>query len=137
MREVTQEETDSAKRLAEAVNLHVSALMAEGTGRERPGFIAVRLEDGKPADEANPLYDSRADATRHHIHNTNVFYVKIGRDTMPISEALIVLQMNRMARKRGVIFTEEEVIVPQLPELMQPFIPRTLRGLNNERRTHN
>jgi hypothetical protein len=132
-RENTPEERDSAERLREAVNLHVNALIAEGSGRERPGFIAVRLADGRPADEANPLYDSRADATRHNIHNTNVFYVKIGRERMPLNEALIVLQMHRMARKRGVVFTEEEIIVPQLPELMQPFIPRTLRGINANR----
>lgn len=132
-RENTPEERDSAERLREAVNLHVSAVLAEGSGRERPGFIAVRLADGKPADEANPLYDSRADATRHHIHNTNVFYVRIGREHMPLNEALIVLQMHRMARKRGVVFTEEEIIVPQLTELMQPFIPRTFRGINENR----
>lgn len=133
MREVTEEETSSAKRLAEAVNLHVMALVAEGSGRERPGFIAVRLEDGRPADEANPLYDSRADATRHNKFNTNVFYVKIGRDTMPINEAILVLQMHRMARKRGVVFTEEEIIVPQMTELMKPFIPRTLREIRKNR----
>lgn len=132
-RKNTPEERDSAERLREAVNLHVSAVLAEGSGRERPGFIAVRLADGKPADEANPLYDSRADATRHHIHKTNVFYVRIGREHMPLNEALIVLQMHRMARKRGVVFTEEEIIVPQLTELMQPFIPRTFRGINENR----
>ena len=131
MRDVTQEETDAAKRLAEAVNLHVNALSAEGSGRERPGYVAIRLLDGKPADESNPLYDSRADATRHNTFSPAVCYVKVGRDTMPTSEALIVLQMNRMAYKRGVVFSEEEVIVPQLSELMKPFIPRTLRGLEN------
>jgi hypothetical protein len=128
-REIKAEERDAAQRVADAVNVHVSALAAEGTGRERPGFIAVRLSDGRPADESNPLYDSRADATRHNIDNLNVFYIRVGREHMPLNEALIVLQMNRMARKRGVIFTEEELIVPQLPELMQPFIPRTLRGI--------
>jgi len=131
-RENTAEERDAAQRLSDAVNLHVTALATEGSGRERPGFIAVRLSDGKPADESNPLYDSRADATRHNRDNLNVFYVKVGRERMPLNEALIVLQMHRIARKRGVIFTEEELIVPQLTELMQPFIPRTLRGIGND-----
>lgn len=132
MDHVTEEETSSAKRMADAVNLHVMAVLAEGSGRERPGFIAIRLEDGRPSDEANPLYDSRADATRHNMSDPAVCYIKIGRETMPLSEALIVLQMNRMAYKRGVVFTEEEVIVPQLTELMNPFIPRTLRGFRNQ-----
>lgn len=131
MSEVTRAELDAAKRLAEAVNLHVNALSVEGSGRERPGFVAIRLEDGRPNEESNPLYDSRADATRHNRSNPAVCYVKVGRETMPISEAVIVLQMNRMAYQRGVVFSEEEVIVPQLSELMKPFIPRTLRGLGN------
>jgi hypothetical protein len=128
-RTVTEEEKNAAQRLADAVNLHVVALSMEGTGRDRPAYIAVRLHDGRPADPANPLYDSRADATRHHKFTLGVFFVKVGRETMPLNEALIVLQMNRMAFKRGVVFTEEEVVAPQLTELMNPFIPRTLRGL--------
>lgn len=115
----------------DTVNIHVHAILAEGTGRDKPGFVAVRLEDGKPADPRNPLYDSRADATRHHKHNTQVFYIAIGRETIPLREAILVLQMNRMARKRGVIFTEEHVITPQLTELMAPVIPRTFMGLSH------
>jgi hypothetical protein len=125
----TEEEQSSAERLREAVNLHVMALAAEGTGRDRPGYVALHLSDGRPADTSNPLYDSRADATRHHKFTPGIFFVKVGRETMPLNEALIVLQMNRMAFQRGVVFTEEEVITPQLTELMTPFIPRTLRGL--------
>ena len=129
-REITPEETESAKRLMEAVNLHVHAILAEGTGRDRPAFVAIRLEDGRPADSKNPLYDSRADATRHNRHNPAVCFVKVGREVMSLREATIYLQMNRMAFKNGVVFTEEDVITPHLSELMKPFIPRTLRGLN-------
>lgn len=128
-RPVSEEELNAAQRLADAVNLHVVALSTEGTGRDQPGFIAVKLDDGRPADPTNPLYDSRRDAARHHKFSPGVFFVKVGRETMPLNEALIVLQMNRMAFKRGVVFSEEEVVTPQLTELMQPFIPRTLRGL--------
>lgn len=126
---ITQDERDAAKRMAEAVNLHVTVLATEGSGRDRPGYVAIRLEDGRPADSKNPLYDSRADATRHHRFSPEVCYVRVGRETMPVNEALVVLQMHRMAYKRGVIFTEEEVIVPQLVELSRPFIPRTFRGI--------
>lgn len=129
-REITPEESESAKRLMEAVNLHVHAILAEGTGRDRPAFVAIRLEDGRPAVSKNPLYDSRADAARHNRHHPAICFVKVGRETMSLHEATIYLQMNRMAYKRGVIFAEEEVITPQLSELMKPFIPRTLRGLN-------
>jgi hypothetical protein len=127
-REVTQEERDSAKRMSEAVNLHVHAILAEGSGRERPAYVAIKLADGKSPD--GTLYDTRQDAARHNKWNDNIGFIRVGREIMSEREALIMLQMLRMARARGVIFSEEEVIVPQLTELMQPFIPRTLRGLD-------
>ena len=127
-REVTPEERDSASRMKEAVNLHVNALQAEGGERERPGYVAIRLSDGRSPDGV--LYDSRRDAARHNKWNDNICFVKVGREVMGDRESLIYLQMMRMARANGVIFSEEEVIVPQLTELMKPFIPRTLRGLD-------
>lgn len=128
-RPVTPEERDSASRMKDAVNLHVSALLAEDGQRERPGYVAIRLSDGRSPDGV--MYDSRRDAARHNKWNDNIGFIKIGREMMSDREALINLQMLRMARKNGVIFSEEEVIVPQLTELMNPFIPRTLRGLDN------
>jgi hypothetical protein len=127
MKDVTQEELDSAQRMAEAVNLHVHALLAEGSGRTRPGFVAIRLADGRSP--TGDLYDSRSDAVRHNRHEGGVFYAKVGRETMPAREALIVLQMARMAYKRGVVFAEEDLVTPHLTELMGGLIPRTLRGL--------
>lgn len=126
MDRITDNERDAAQRLADAVNLHVHAIAAEGSGRDKPAYIAVRLFDGRSPDGV--LYDSRSDATRHQ-NDPGVFFVKVGRDTMPLNEALIVLQMNRRAYRQGVVFTEEEVVAPQLPELMARFIPRTLRGI--------
>lgn len=125
-REITQEEESAARRLADAVNLHVHAQLAGGV-RDKPGFVAVRLSDGRSPDGV--LYDSRTDAARHHRHEGGVFYVRVGAETIPFREALIVLQMARMAYKRGVVFAETEVLAPQLSELMNPLIPRTLRGL--------
>lgn len=130
-RPITPEEISSAKRMMDAVNIHVHAILAEGTGRTKPGYVAIRLDNGGSAKPDNPLYDSRADATRHNIHNTEVCYIKVGRETMPLREAVTTLQMMRMGRKNGVIFTEEEVVVPQLLELSAPFIPRTFMGVNH------
>jgi len=122
----TQEEVDAARYLMDAVNIHVQASRA--SGRENPGYVAIRLSDGKSP--TGDLYDNRRDAIRHNLHDANLFYVKVGKDTMAFREALVVLQMNRMARKNGVVFANEEVVTPQLTELMKPFIGRTLRGLN-------
>jgi hypothetical protein len=112
----TQEEIDAARHMADAVNLHVHAMLAEN--RDRPGYVAIRLADGKSPD-GGVLYDTRKDATRHNLHDRTNFYVKVGKDTMPVREALIVLKLARTAFKRGVIFTEEEVITPHLTELLK------------------
>lgn len=127
-RPVTQEEIDAARYLMDAVNIHVQA--SRELGRETPGYVAVRLSDGKSP--TGDLYDNRGDAIRHNLHDANLFYVKVGKDTMAFREALLVLQMHRMARKNGVVFANEEVVTPQLTELMRPFLGRTLRGLNGE-----
>lgn len=119
----------AAQRLSEAVNLHVHAGIA--SGRENAGFVAIRLSDGRSPDGV--LYDQRKDVFRHHPHERALFAVKVGAETMPLNEAKIVLQMARMAYRRGVVFSEEEVITPQLSELMTPFIPKTLhhvKGFN-------
>jgi hypothetical protein len=125
---ITQEEIDAARHLADAVNLHVQATLAEN--RDRPGYVAIRLSDGKSPDGV--LYDSRRDAARHHMYEPATMFVKVGKETMPFREALIVLQMNRRAFKNGVVFSEEEVVTPHLTELLLPYLGRTLRGLNGK-----
>lgn len=122
-----QEVLDSAQRMADAVNLHVLAVAAEGAGRDRPGFVAIRLSDGRSPDGV--LYDNRREAVLRHRFEGGVCYIRVGRETMPTREAVIVLQMHRLAYKRGVVFAEEDVVVPQMTELMKPFIPRTLKEL--------
>lgn len=116
----------AAQRMAEAVNLHVHAGLA--AGRENAGYVAIRLSDGRSPDGV--LYDQRKDVFRHHPHERALFAVKVGAETMPFREAKIVLQMARMAYRNGVVFAEEEVITPQLSELMKPFIPNTIRSHN-------
>jgi hypothetical protein len=126
----TPEEWDAAKRVADAVNLHVLAHKAQlGNGRDTPGYVAVRLADGRSPDGV--LYDTRRDAARHWPpYPEGMMYVKIGRDDMSVKEGLIILMMHRQAFAKGVVFSEEEIVVPHRLELASPFIPRTLRGAN-------
>lgn len=124
--QVTQEEWDAARRMSEAVNLHVLADRETREQRSVPPFIAIDLEDGRCPD--GTLYDSRADAARHQ-KSDNRFYVKIGPATMSDREALVCLMYARRAYKAGHVFAEEEPIMPQRLELAAPFIPRTLRGI--------
>lgn len=129
--EATEEEWTAAQRMAEAVNLHVAVHNAElGEGRDRPGYVAIRLEDGRSPDGV--LYDTRADAARHQRDDPWCFYVKVGRSAMPVREAWVVLNYARQAKKNGVIFSEEEVILPHRLELARALIPRTFRGATRQ-----
>lgn len=119
-----QELIDAAGRMRDAVNLHVT--VSPLLGDRQPGFLAIRLEDGR-AHDGGTLYDTRRDAVRHTQNlGRGWFYVKVGADSMGEREAIIVLQQARQAYANGVVFAEEELITPQLSELMKPFIPRTL-----------
>lgn len=117
---------DAARRLRDCVNMHVDARIASGA--DRPQFIAIDLSDGSSPD-SNTLYDRREDVFRFNSAR-NIMAVKVGIETMPLREAIIVLQMNRQAYASGVIFSEEAPVTPHLTELMNPFIPNTLRRLN-------
>jgi hypothetical protein len=125
--QVTQEEADAARRMRDAVNLHVDAVRASREARTAPPFIAIDLADGRCPD--GTLYDSRPDAVRGQKGNKYRFYVKIGPQAMSEREALVCLMYARRAFRAGYVFAEEEPVVPQLLELAQPFIPRTLRGI--------
>jgi hypothetical protein len=125
----TKEEWDAARRLTEAVNLHVLAHRAQlGAGRDTPGYVAVRLADGRSPDGV--LYDTRRDAARHWPpYPDGMTYVKVGRDDMSVKEGLIVLMLHRQAYAKGVVFSEEEIVVPHRLELAAPFIPRTISAV--------
>lgn len=124
--ELPTELLDAANRMRDAVNLHV--LTGNLGFRERAAcWVAIRLEDGRS--DGN-LYESRRDAVRHTTNKeTGWFYVKVGAESMGEREAIIVLQQARQAFKSGVIFAEEQVITPMLPELLRPYIPNTLEKL--------
>lgn len=113
--DVPMELWDAARRMADAHNLHVLAMIAEG--RDRPGYIAIRLEDGRSPDGV--VYDTRKDAARHQSDPKN-FYVKVGKMSMGEREAIAVLKFARQALAAGIVFAEED---PQLPQLSE-FIPR-------------
>jgi hypothetical protein len=126
MLEATDEELQAARYLMEAVNLHVLVQNAElGNGRDKPGYLAIRLSDGKSPDGI--LYDSRPEAVRHQDDSWN-FYVCVGRAAMQLKEAWVVLMYARQSKARGIVHAEEETILPQRLELVAGNIPRTFRG---------
>lgn len=122
-----QELIDAANRMKDAVNLHV--VVSSTFTERRIGYVAIRLSDGN-SHNRNTLYDTRQDAVKHTQNKERGwFYVKVGQETMSEREAIIVLQLARQAFKNGVVFAEEEPVIPMLTELALPYIPNTLRNL--------
>jgi hypothetical protein len=116
----TQEEKDAVQRLCDAVNIHVQALGGEAFGK----YVAIRLEDGRSPDGA--LYDTRADAVRHNLDDPWCFYVKVSPGGIEPREAWVVLGYARQAKKSGVVFQNEEPIVPMRMELAAPWLGRQM-----------
>lgn len=121
---ITQEEWDAAQRMADAVNLHVLAGREAREAGYAP-YVAVQLADGRSDGQ---LYPSRKEATRAQS-SPDRFYVKVGVETMSAREAVTLLLYARRAFAAGIVFTEEETVMPQRLELAAPFIPRGLRGV--------
>lgn len=118
-------EWDAAQRCADEVNVHVAAYREHlRQGRDKPGFVAIRLHDGRSPDHV--LYDTRADATRHQPpFPDGMMYVKVTPTDMTPRMALAVLKVHRQAFEKGVVFTEEEIVLPHRLEDVQTMIPST------------
>jgi hypothetical protein len=121
--EATQEEWDAAARLRDSVNIHVTAQKEAATGK----YVAVRLSDGS---SDGSLYDTRRDATRHQINDPWCFYVRIAHGGIGLKEAWVVLCYARQAKKAGIVFSEEEAIVPQRLELGGSWLARQRAALS-------
>jgi hypothetical protein len=114
MSEITAQE--AAKRCSEIVSLHLLA------DRERAinSWIAIRLSDGG---SDNILYDSKKDAIRHQLHETQCAYLKITPDGCPPRQAEIFLRANRQAYDAGLRFGDpdqpnRELIIPMRREFL-------------------
>lgn len=125
--EATKDEWDAAQRMVDAMALHLGAVGDDAHGK----YLAVRLADGRS--DGN-LYDTRRDAARHQINDPWCFYLKVCVGGIPVREAWTVLMYARQAKQRGVVFSEEEVILPQRLELAGAAgaraLPAAFRGRN-------
>lgn len=86
--------SDAARRLSDTVTMHLTAIGSVAAGR----WIAARLSDGGTD---NVLYDTKADAVRHQLHEFQCAYVCITPDGMGYREAEIYLAFNRKLYENG------------------------------------
>lgn len=100
---------DEAKRFADTVSLHLTALGGDAIGQ----WIAVALSDGR---SDNTLYPSRASAASHQSDEDLFLYFQIPPDGLTIKEAAIGLQWNRAMYDSGLRYRTMEG-----QELIQPL----------------
>lgn len=109
---VTPEEWDVARRVADAVNIHITA------NPDARGFVACRMDDGRSNGD---LYDTRKDAVRHHMkagQESNYFYVKVTPDGLTPRAAWVLVVAFRRLRDAGIRPDHEDVQLPQRRELL-------------------
>jgi hypothetical protein len=101
--------SDAARRASDVITLHLLA------DRERAvnSWVAIRLSDGG---SDGILYDSKAAAVRHQLHEYQCAYAKVPPDGMGPREAEIFLRFNRELYDAGMRLadpdTDREVIMP-------------------------
>jgi hypothetical protein len=92
---------DSARRMADTVNLHWTAQQWDAIGK----WVAVRLSDGG---SDGVLYDRKADAVRHQFSEYQCAYVRIIRDQMSVCEAHTFIEVSRRAYDAGFRLTDPD-----------------------------
>jgi len=86
--------SDAARHASEAVNLHVLVDPHGCIGK----WVAVRLSDGKS--DGN-LYDTKAEAVDHQLHEQFCAYVCIPPGGMPPKDAEVYLRAMRQLADNG------------------------------------
>lgn len=86
--------TDSARRMADNVNMHYAAVGWDAVGK----FVAIALADGS---SDHVLYPSKPVAVSHQSNEFHYCYVKILPGSMDLCEAEIFLSFNRKAYDNG------------------------------------
>jgi len=108
--------SDAAKRCSDEIRLHIAMKMY---GK----WVAIRLSDGGSDHTA---YDTRADAIRHQLHETQCAYVKVPRDDMPPHHAEIFLAFHRKTYDAGFRLTDPDdrrhAVMPYTLESMRRAI---------------
>lgn len=104
--------SDAAKRCSDTIRLHI---VAGQKGR----WVAIRLSDGG---SDGVVYDTRADAIRHQLHESQCAYVKVPPDDMPPEHAERYLAFHRRAYDGGFRLTDPD-------DRREPIMPYTLEAL--------
>lgn len=110
--------SDSARRAADEINRHIFVLGHEAFGK----WVAIRLSDGS---SDGVLYDNRADAIRHqlHEHQSAYFCIPPYGCTITASEAETFMTYHRSMYDAGARYGDPDAPAPITP-LLATAAPR-------------
>lgn len=115
--------TDEGRRLSDAVDL---ARLTGGAGR----WIAARLSDGGTDGQ---VYDTRADAVRHQLHEEQCAYLLVPPAPMPPAEATAWLALHRRMYAAGYKLSDPAGGTAPLPLAAYAPLGRAARRLEQSR----
>lgn len=105
-------ESDAAKRAADQINLHVSAVGHESFRK----YVAIRLSDGG---SDGVLYDTRKDAITHQLHEQQCAYFRIP----PFGQMAKPHEMESyLTTMRSLYDAGRRLQDPDEPEIIRPLI---------------
>lgn len=116
--------SDAARRCSDEIALHLSVDFDHAVN----SWIAIRLSDGG---SDGVLYDSKAAAIRHQLHETQCAYVQIPPTGMTPRQAENFLSFNRQLYDAGMRIRDPEQPEISAPERMEEW---TRHGLKPPRR---
>lgn len=96
--------SDRARRCSDTINNHLVGTRFECVGR----WAAIRLSDGGSDDV---LYDSKSDAIRHQVHETQCAYVSIPLDGMTPRQAEMYLNFTEGLYKAGARLADPDTVI--------------------------
>lgn len=102
--------------------LHEHVLMAQALGG-RGRWIAARLSDGSTDGH---IYDTKADAVRHQLHETQCAYLVVPQGPMPVAEATAWLELHENMYRAGYRLQDPD-LSPMMTSEHQQFLNRSGR----------
>jgi hypothetical protein len=95
---------DDARRAADIINMHIML--------KKCGWVAIRLSDGG---SDGVVYDVRADAIRHQLHENQCAYFLLPEIPVTPWECDVMLRYNRQLYDNGVRMGDPDAPTPIVP----------------------
>jgi hypothetical protein len=112
---------DLGRRASSIINSHLAIDREYATGK----WVALRMSDGG---SDGVLYDTRADAINHQLHEQYCCYIKITRDGITDAHARRFIELNRKLYDAGCRLADPDMPgEPIYPDNIESYIRKGIR----------